>query len=75
METAKHCFYTLSTFMVEINAASNFLLYCFFGKKFRLMLLNILGLKRKKRHIAYRSTVTKTRTSGTRIYEMEVSAM
>ncbi|KAI8790447.1 FMRFamide receptor [Biomphalaria glabrata] len=69
------CFYTLSTFMVEINAASNFLLYCFFGKKFRLMLLNILGLKRKKRHIAYRSTVTKTRTSGTRIYEMEVSAM
>ncbi|KAH9499108.1 hypothetical protein Btru_006706 [Bulinus truncatus] len=69
------CFYMMCAFMVEINAASNFLLYCFFGKKFRLMLLNILGLKRKKRHIAYRSTVTKSRNSGTRIYEMEVSVM
>ncbi|CAL1537742.1 unnamed protein product [Lymnaea stagnalis] len=61
--------------MVEINAASNFLLYCFFGKKFRMMLLNILGLKRKKHHVAYRSTVCKSRTNGTRIYEMEVSVM
>ncbi|GFS15894.1 FMRFamide receptor [Elysia marginata] len=70
------CFYTTCTLMVLINAASNFLLYCFFGKKFRLVLLAILGCKPRQRQVAYRSTVTKSRTNGlNRTYEMEVSML
>ncbi|XP_005112379.1 FMRFamide receptor [Aplysia californica] len=69
------CFYIICTFMVEINAASNFLLYCFFGKKFRMTFLSILGLKRKQHHVAYRSTVCRSKTNGTRVYDMEVSVM
>ncbi|GFO24998.1 FMRFamide receptor [Plakobranchus ocellatus] len=70
------CFYTTCTLMVLINAASNFLLYCLFGKKFRMILLAILGCKPHQRQVAYRSTVSKSRTNGVnRTYDMEVSML
>lgn len=68
-------FYVICTFMVEINAAVNFILYCFFGKKFRVVLLAVVGLKKRRKHVAYRSTVFKSRANGTRSYDTEVSVV
>lgn len=59
-------FYTICTFMVTINASLNFVLYCLFGKKFRLVLLHILGLRAAKKECHYRSTIYQSRTNGTR---------
>ncbi|CAG5128134.1 unnamed protein product, partial [Candidula unifasciata] len=69
------CFWIICTLMVEINAASNFLLYCFFGKKFRMMLLATLGFKKKYHQVTYRSTVSRFRLNGNRMCDMEVSAL
>ena len=60
------CFYIITTFMVEINAASNFLLYCFFGKKFRTTLVILLRPRQKKffRLQRHRSTIRSDLNSG-----------
>ncbi|XP_046328194.1 FMRFamide receptor-like [Haliotis rufescens] len=66
-------FYVMCTFMVEINSATNFIMYCVFGKKFRMVFLHIFGCKKGQRTLQYRSTLYNTRTNGLRSCDMEVS--
>ncbi|KAK7493771.1 hypothetical protein BaRGS_00014912, partial [Batillaria attramentaria] len=73
-------FYYFCTFMVTINSSINFILYCLFGKKFRMVLCHILGLRKGgSQENQYRSTIFQSRANGTRLttncgtYDMEVS--
>ncbi|XP_067651619.1 FMRFamide receptor-like isoform X2 [Haliotis asinina] len=66
-------FYIMCTLMVEINSATNFIMYCVFGKKFRMVFLHIFGCKKVQSTLQYRSTLYNTRTNGLRSCDMEVS--
>ncbi|KAK6185286.1 hypothetical protein SNE40_007553 [Patella caerulea] len=67
-------FYTISTFMIEINSAVNFILYCLFGKKFRLVFLHIFGLRKFRQRLQYRSTLYRSQTINRgNSHELEVS--
>ncbi|XP_041375168.1 FMRFamide receptor-like [Gigantopelta aegis] len=66
-------FYTMCTLMVEVNSAVNFIMYCVFGKKFRMIFLHIFGFKKIHKQLQYRSTLYNTRSNGIRTYDMEVS--
>jgi hypothetical protein len=58
------------TFLVTINSSINFILYCLFGKKFRMVLYHILGFDphagRRSNDVEsqYRSTVFHARSNG-----------
>ncbi|XP_076449194.1 FMRFamide receptor-like [Babylonia areolata] len=58
--------YTVCTFLVTINSSLNFMLYCLFGKKFRMVLRHILGLKGSGRRDKYRSTIYQSKASSTK---------
>ncbi|KAL8605937.1 hypothetical protein ACOMHN_024761 [Nucella lapillus] len=71
-------FYTVCTVLVNINSSLNFMLYCLFGKKFRMVLRHILGLKKSSRQDKYRSTIYQSKASSTKLThcnsdEMDVS--
>lgn len=68
--------YILSTTLVTINSSLNFVLYCLFGKKFRMVLCHILGLQGGgQKENQYRSTIYQSRANGTKVShcDMEVS--
>ncbi|KAK7114929.1 FMRFamide receptor-like [Littorina saxatilis] len=71
--------YMVCTVLVTINSSLNFVLYCLFGKKFRMVLRHILGLKNSgRKSCQYRSTIYQSRMNGTKVsqcttYDMEVS--
>ncbi|XP_076470676.1 FMRFamide receptor-like [Babylonia areolata] len=57
--------YTVCTFLVTINSSLNFVLYCLFGKKFRMVLCHVLGLApAAHKDCQYRSTTYQSRTNG-----------
>ncbi|KAL8613861.1 hypothetical protein ACOMHN_032851 [Nucella lapillus] len=72
--------FTVCTFLVTINSSLNFVLYCLFGKKFRMVLCHVLGLagSAARNDCQYRSTIYQSRTNGTptthtNTYDVEVS--
>ena len=47
---AYHVIYIVSTSLVSINSSSNFVLFCLFGERLRLVLYNLLGYRRRLKH-------------------------
>ena len=72
--------YIACTCLVTINSSLNFVLYCLFGKKFRLVLCHILGVRTgvRDKNGHYRSTICHSKANGVKpsqsaTYHMDVS--
>lgn len=68
-------FTTISNLMVVVNSASNFILYCLFGKRFRRVFIKIFYLKKKEPQYKYtiHEGSCSRRLNGTKVSDLDTT--